>query len=82
MASRPSYQQDDTGVKENSVRILTAPPAVLRKFLGEYRLPLESKVLALFLPVLSNDRKINPGAIPIRRADEPGIGVEHVPGCA
>ena len=25
------------------------------------------------------DRKINPGAIPVRRAGAPGAGMEHVP---
>jgi len=33
-------------------------------------------------PPFENDRKIDPGAIPVRRAEAPGEGVEHVPDCA
>ena len=28
---------------------------------------------------IEKDRKIDPGAIPVRRAEVPGAGVEHVP---
>jgi hypothetical protein len=34
------------------------------------------------LPIGKTDRKINPGAIPVRRVEAPGSGMEHDPDCA